>query len=97
LREEERPVLEASLRSYRRDLSVLDLREAVAAGEAGVTRRALSLLLAREMAMRRRLELAVIAAAPRVAGNILRRRAASAWTGGGGTRVSRTAGSRPGR
>jgi hypothetical protein len=97
LREEERPVLEASLRSYRRDLSLLDVRAAVAAGEPGTTRRALSLLRAREMPMRRRLELAVIAAAPRVAGRVLRRRAASAWTGGGGTRVTRAAGAPPAR
>jgi hypothetical protein len=91
LREEERPVLAASLRSYRRDLALLDLRAAVAAGEAGTTRRALSLLRAPGLATRRRLELAVIAAAPRVAGRVLRRRAASGWTGGGGTRVSRGA------
>jgi hypothetical protein len=97
LREEERPVLDASLRSYRRDLSLLDLRAAVAAGEAGTTRRALSLLHAREIPMRRRLELAVIAGAPRVAGRVLRHRAASAWTGGGGTRVSRDAGAPPAR
>jgi hypothetical protein len=92
LRDEERPVLEASLRSYRRELALLDLRGAVAAGEKGTTRRALSLLCAPEMPVRRRLELGAIAAAPRVAGLILRRRAASAWTGGGGTRVSRAAG-----
>ena len=92
LREEERPVLDGSLRSYRRDLSLLDLRAAVAAGEAGTTRRALSLLHARGSPMRHRLELAVIAGAPRIAGRVLRRRAASAWTGGGGTRVSREAG-----
>jgi glycosyltransferase involved in cell wall biosynthesis len=95
LREEERPVLAASLRSYRRDLALLDLRAAVAAGEAGTTRRAFSLLRAPETAMRRRLELAVIAAAPRVAGRVLRRRAARGWTGGGGTRVSREAGAPP--
>jgi glycosyltransferase involved in cell wall biosynthesis len=91
LREEERPVLDASIRSYRRDLSLLDLRAAVAAGERGTIRRALSLLRAPELDMRRRLELAIIAAAPRVAGRVFRRRAASEWTGGGGTRVSRAA------
>jgi hypothetical protein len=97
LRVEERPVLEASLRSYRRDLSLLDLRAAVAAGERGTTRRALSLLRAPELAMRRRLELGVIAAVPRLAGRVFRRRAASAWTGGGGTRVSRAEGTPPAR
>jgi hypothetical protein len=89
LREEERPVLEASRRSYRCDLSLLDLQAAVAAGERGTTRRALSLLRAPDLNPRRRLELVAIAAAPRVAGRVLRHRAASAWTGGGGTRVPR--------
>jgi glycosyltransferase involved in cell wall biosynthesis len=97
LRGEDRPVLEASLRSYRHDLSLLDLRTAVAAGERGTTRRGLSLLRARELGLRRRLELAVMVAAPRVAGRVLRRRAASGWTGGGGTRVSRAAGAPPAR
>ncbi|MBA3734630.1 MAG: glycosyltransferase [Actinobacteria bacterium] len=95
LREKEQPLLVASLRSYRRDLALLDLRAAVAAGEAGTTRRALSLLRAPKMAVRRRLELALIAVAPGVAGRVMRRRAASAWTGGGGTRVSRDAGEPP--
>jgi hypothetical protein len=90
LRDQERPVLEASLRSYRRGLSLLDLRAAVAAGEGGTTRRALSLLRAPELAIRRRLELAVIASAPPVARHIFRRRAASTWTGAAGIRVSRT-------
>jgi glycosyltransferase involved in cell wall biosynthesis len=97
LLEEERPVLDASLRSYRRDLSLLDLHAAVAAGEGRTTRRALSLLRAPELPMRRRLELLVIAAAPRVAGHVLRRRAANAWTGGGGTRVPRATDAPPAR
>jgi hypothetical protein len=46
-------------------------RAAVATGEGGSTRRALSLLRAPELALRRRLELAAIAAAPRLAGSIL--------------------------
>jgi hypothetical protein len=97
LREEEGPVLAASLRSYRRDLSLLDLRAAVAAGERGTTRRALSLLRAPELSIRRRLELAVIAAAPRVARRIFRRRAATTWTGAAGIRVSRAANAPPAR
>jgi hypothetical protein len=92
LREEERPVLEASLSSYRRDLSILDLRADVAARKAGTSRRALSLLRARGVNMHLRLELAAIAAVPRLARRVLRRRADNTWTGGGGTRVSRPAG-----
>ena len=95
LREEERPVLAASLRSYRRELELLDLRAAVAAGEGGTTRRALSLLRSPGLALRRRLEVALLAAVPGIAGRVMRRRAARAWTGGGGTRVSRDAGAPP--
>ena len=92
LRENERPVLEASLRSYRRELAVLELQADVAAGSAGTSRRAFSLLRARGMSTRLRLELAGIAAVPRLARRVLRRRAETTWTGGGGTRVSRPAG-----
>jgi glycosyltransferase involved in cell wall biosynthesis len=97
LRDRERAVLEESLRSYRRDLSMLDLQGAVAAGEAGARRRALSLLRARGVAMRRRLELAAIAAAPGVAGRVFRRRTARAWVGAAGIHVPRAAGDRSAR
>jgi len=90
LREEERPVLAASLGAYRRDLSLLDLRAAVAAGEAGTTRRALSLLRASRLPTRLQLEVAAMAVAPRLAGRVLRRREARSWVGAGGTRVLRT-------
>jgi glycosyltransferase involved in cell wall biosynthesis len=89
LREDERPVLEASLRSYRRDLSLFELRAGVAAGEAGVSRRALALLVKPGLATRPRLETAAIAVAPRLAGHLLRRREARSWVGAGGTRVGR--------
>jgi hypothetical protein len=89
LREEDRPVLAASLQAYRRDLSLLDLRAAVAAGQAGTSRRALALLRTRGLAARPRLETAAIAVAPRIAGRLLRRRAAQSWVGAGGTRVGR--------
>ncbi len=89
LREDEGHVLESSLRSYRRDLSLLDLRAAAAAGEADVSRRALALLRTQGLAARPRLETAAIAVAPRIAGRLLRRRAAQSWVGAGGTRVGR--------
>jgi hypothetical protein len=89
LREEERPALEAALRSYRRDLSLLDLRAAVTAGEAGVRRRALALLRSRGLARRDRLETAAVAVAPRVVRRFVRRRNARSWIGAGGTRVDR--------
>jgi glycosyltransferase involved in cell wall biosynthesis len=89
LREEERPALEAALRSYRRDLSLLDLRAAVAAGETGVRRRALALLHSRGLARHDRLEAAAVAVAPRVVRHFVRRRNARSWIGAGGTRVDR--------
>jgi glycosyltransferase involved in cell wall biosynthesis len=89
LRPDERPVLEASLRSYRIDLSLLELRAAVAAGESGVSRRALALARTPGLTMRTRLETAAIAVAPRVAGRLVRRREARSWVGAGGTRVDR--------
>jgi glycosyltransferase involved in cell wall biosynthesis len=92
LRDDERLVLEASLRWYRRDFALLELRAAAAAGEQGCSRRALALLGGPDMAVRVRLELAMIAALPRLSGRIFRRRVATAWTGAGGIRVSRVAG-----
>jgi glycosyltransferase involved in cell wall biosynthesis len=90
LRVEDRPVLAASLQAYRRDLSLLDLRAAVAAGQAGTGRRALSLLRAAGLPKRRQLEVAAMAVAPRLAGRVLRRQEARSWVGAGGTRVPRT-------
>jgi hypothetical protein len=89
LREEERPALEAALRSYRRDLSLLELRAAVAAGAGGVRLRALALLRSRGLARRDRVETAAIAVAPRVVKRLMRRRDARSWIGAGGTRVER--------
>jgi glycosyltransferase involved in cell wall biosynthesis len=97
LRDHERAVLEESLRSYRRGLSLLDLRAAVAAGEAGVRRSALSLLRARNMVMRSRLELAAIAVTPGVAGRVFRHHTARTWVGAGGIHVPRAAGDRSAR
>jgi glycosyltransferase involved in cell wall biosynthesis len=89
LHEDERPVLEAALRSYRRDLSLLDLRAAVATGAGGVRRPALALLRSRGLARRDRVETAAIAVAPRVVERLMRRRDARSWIGAGGTRVDR--------
>ena len=97
LREGERPVLEASLASYRRDLAVHDLRAAVAAGERDARRRALEVLRAPGLDRRRRFEAAVMAASPLIAGRILRRRAAQTWVGAGGTHVRRPAAQPTGR
>jgi glycosyltransferase involved in cell wall biosynthesis len=89
LTEVDRPVVEGSLAAHRRLLDVLDLRAAAAAGEAETRSRAFDLLRAPGYSARSRLDFAGMAVAPRTAGRILRRRAAAAWIGAGGTRVPR--------
>ena len=82
--------LQASLGFYRRELVQADLRSSLAAGEPGVRRRALDLLWARGYSPRARLEAAAMAAAPAVAGRVLRRQAATSWVGAAGIRVRRS-------
>jgi hypothetical protein len=89
LRDDERPVLEAALHAYRRDLALLELRAAVAAGRGGVRRSALALLRSSGLARRDRVEAAAIAVAPRVVERLMRKRDARSWIGAGGTRVDR--------
>jgi hypothetical protein len=90
LRPAERPVLDAALASYRRDLSLLELRASVAASAPDARRRALEVSRTGGFGARRRLEAAAMAAAPATAGRILRRRTAGTWVGAGGTHVRRT-------
>ena len=85
----DKPTLESSLDAYRRELDLMDLRAAVAAGLPGARPRALEVLRAQGYAPRSRLQIAAIAAAPGAAGRILRRRADTAWTGAAGIRVPR--------
>ncbi|HLF67957.1 MAG TPA: glycosyltransferase family A protein [Gaiellaceae bacterium] len=91
LMESERPTLEASLTAYRRELDLMDLRAAAAAGEPSTRGRALELLRAGDVRLRSRLQVAALAAAPGVAGRVLRKRERSAWTGAAGIRVPRKA------
>jgi glycosyltransferase involved in cell wall biosynthesis len=91
LRGNEPELLERSLASYRRDLALLDLREAVAAGKAGARRRALGVLRMRGYRLRTRLDAIAMAVAPAICGRVLRHRAERTWTGAGGVRVRRTA------
>lgn len=88
LRSEERPVLETAIDGYERQLALLDLRSAIAAGEADARRRALAIARGRGHSTQTRLEAAAMAAAPAVAGRV-RRRAAVSWVGAGGLRVRR--------
>jgi glycosyltransferase involved in cell wall biosynthesis len=89
LRGDEPRVLERSLASYRRDLALLDLREAVSAGKAGTRRRALGVLRAPGYRFRTRLDAVAMAVAPAISGRLLRRSARRTWTGAGGVRVRR--------
>jgi glycosyltransferase involved in cell wall biosynthesis len=89
LRGDEPRILERSLASYRRDLALLDLREAVAAGKAGARRRALGVLRTPGYRFRTRLDAVAMVVAPAVSGRVLRRRAQRTWTGAGGVRVRR--------
>ena len=89
LRGGERSVLEASIAAYRRELEFQDLTVALAAGEGDARRRASALLVAPGIDRRRRVELAGMTLAPRLAGRLLRRRATAAWVGAGGIRVGR--------
>jgi glycosyltransferase involved in cell wall biosynthesis len=92
LRGDEPRLLESSLASYRRDLAVLELREAVAAGNADARRRAFAVLRGSGYRLRTRLDAVVMAVAPALSGRVLRRRAQRTWTGAGGVRVRRTDG-----
>jgi glycosyltransferase involved in cell wall biosynthesis len=89
LADAERPVIESSLAAHRRLLDLLDLRTAIAAGDARARSRALELLRTPGYSPRSRLDIAVMAAAPGTAGRLLRRRGEAAWIGAGGTRVPR--------
>lgn len=92
LRPGEAPVLDDALAAYGRDLSLLELRAAVAGRVPGARRRALEVVRAPGFGLRRRLEAAAMAAAPATAARVLRRRAARTWVGAGGTHVRREGG-----
>ena len=92
LRPDELPVLEGALAAHRRELSLLDLRAAVAARAPDARRRALEVARQPAFGSRRRLEAAVMASAPAAAARILRRRSAKSWVGAGGTHVRRDGG-----
>jgi len=89
LRPAERPVLEESLAAYRRELSLMDLRDSLMAGKSDARSDALGLLRTPGLGLRSRVEVAAMAAAPAAAGRFLRRRANDSWVGAGGVRVSR--------
>jgi glycosyltransferase involved in cell wall biosynthesis len=96
LRPEERPVVDAALAGYRRELALAELRRALLAREPGTRARALQLAVAPVLAPRERAEAAAAALAPAASAQLLRARERRYWTGAGGIRVRRrTAGTAP--
>jgi hypothetical protein len=89
LRDDERPILEAAIRAYSRELSLEELRASVLSGGADVRRRASRILATRGYRPRARLEAAALAASPRFVSRLVRRREERSWVGAGGIRVTR--------
>lgn len=86
---EEVPVLEASLRGYRRELSLLKLRHGLARGEPEARALARELATRPDLPVRHRLEAAAAAAAPDLPARLGRLGGERWWTGAGGTRIRR--------
>jgi hypothetical protein len=89
LREDERPILDESLRGYQRQLALLELRRAIAIGDTDARARAIALIRTPGYPPRTRLAVAAMAAAPAISGRLVRRREARTWVGAGGVRVTR--------
>jgi hypothetical protein len=92
VRSEERAVLALSLAAYRRELELLELREALISGDALPRSRAFRVLVGSGYSAKNRFEAAGMFLVPRVVARLLRRRAARSWVGAGGVRVSRRSG-----
>jgi glycosyltransferase involved in cell wall biosynthesis len=92
VRSEERAVLALSLAAYRRELELLELREALISGDALPRSRALRVLVGSGYSARSRFEAAGMFLVPRLVARLLRRRASHSWVGAGGVRVSRRSG-----
>jgi glycosyltransferase involved in cell wall biosynthesis len=93
VRSEEQAVLAQSLAAHRRELELLELREALISGDAPPRSRALRVLVGAEYSKKSRFEAAGMFLVPRLAARRLRHRAAHSWVGAGGVRVSRRSGS----
>jgi len=89
LREAERPLLERSIRTRRRELAVLVGQEALLTGALDARRRSLEVAFGSGFSAPTRAKALLSAVAPGVARRLLRTRAEKGWIGAGGTRVSR--------
>ena len=88
VRSEERAVLALSIAAYRRELELLELREALISGDALPRSRSLRVVVGSGYFVKSRLEAAGMFLVPRLVARFLRRRAAHSWVGAGGVRVS---------
>jgi glycosyltransferase involved in cell wall biosynthesis len=85
----ERAVVEAAIAAHRREVQMLDVRGAIAAGDPDARRRALATALGNGWRARERLGALAMAASPVLSRRLLRRQAERSWVGAGGTRVGR--------
>ena len=86
---EERRVVASSIATERRELALLELRQALAEGSTDARRRALAVARERGYPRRTRLKAALAAGAPRLSGRLLRERLATRWTAASGIAVER--------
>jgi glycosyl transferase family 2 len=85
----DRSVVEEALVGYRAELAVHELDASILARDPAARRRALVVARSPRVPAPRRLTALAVAAAPRLIGRIVRRRAEASWVGAGGTRVFR--------
>jgi hypothetical protein len=85
----ERLVVATSIARERRELALLELRQALVQGASDARRRAVEVARGPGFPLRTRLKAALAAAAPRRSGRLLRRRLEGRWTAASGIDVSR--------
>ena len=85
----ERVVVASSIARERRELALLELRQALVQGAADARPRAVGVARGPAFPLRTRLKAALAVAAPRLSGRLLRRRFEGRWTAASGIDVSR--------
>jgi hypothetical protein len=85
----EREIVDGSIAAYRRQLLLLDVRAAVAAGDGNARRRAFAAARRSGAPARDRVQALAMAASPGLSRRLLRRQAERSWVGAGGIRVAK--------
>src|SRR5207248_696229 len=85
----ERQVVASSLATERRELALLELRQALANGSADARRRAVAVARQRDYPRATRLKAALAAGSPRLSGRLLQGRLERRWTAASGIEVER--------